>query len=330
MTEDFQFHPDLFDYRAQVTELLASHGYEWLSDYSTIDLQHDVNGLEIFGLANENVAFTVSGLIRQAFPEFTWHYVYEKDFGSRDPGWVVSFCKVAKEVPTFLENSDPEPQIIQPAGPDPNQVLQTRGYVFAEAIKELLTNADPKPLQSLLRWKVEKSDEENSYLPFASVALNYPTLREIIAGVTILNHPMGQYLLDFNPELLSTQPRMFTKYVDNYRLLIKLQHDQWGVLGNIQVIDEDVSLITTPVLKNSATARQVLNSFIRYAEQWILFNLIYELSGSTKCAKLSKLGDPDFSLFDQPEVAPHAFALFKLACHIDGFKQNLTKQAELL
>ena len=40
--ERFAFHPELFELRNAVLEMLADQGFAWLSEFSSIDLLHDV------------------------------------------------------------------------------------------------------------------------------------------------------------------------------------------------------------------------------------------------------------------------------------------------
>ncbi|MBN9522745.1 hypothetical protein J0H58_30210 [bacterium] len=43
----FEFHAELFGFRATVAEALADAGFVWLSDYGAIDLRHDAYGVEV-------------------------------------------------------------------------------------------------------------------------------------------------------------------------------------------------------------------------------------------------------------------------------------------
>jgi hypothetical protein len=82
----FTFYPELFDQRADATDVLEDAGIEWLTSYISIDLLHEEYGLEVCGIQQESDLETIAETLREAFPH--WHYcrVCFKD-GHRDPGW---------------------------------------------------------------------------------------------------------------------------------------------------------------------------------------------------------------------------------------------------
>lgn len=84
----FQFHPELFERRAEVMALLAEAGLEWFTDYSAVDLLHDNYGLEILGLKTESDAQRVQGIVQGRFPSWRFTRRYLRDH-KRDPGWKV-------------------------------------------------------------------------------------------------------------------------------------------------------------------------------------------------------------------------------------------------
>ena len=57
--EPFAFHPELFELRNEVLEALGSHGFAWLSEFASIDLLHDVYGLEVCGIRAEDDARSI-------------------------------------------------------------------------------------------------------------------------------------------------------------------------------------------------------------------------------------------------------------------------------
>ncbi len=65
----FDFHPDLFECRNTVLEILAEHGFAWLSDFSSIDLLHEVYGIEICGIHQESAAREIQQILGKIFPE---------------------------------------------------------------------------------------------------------------------------------------------------------------------------------------------------------------------------------------------------------------------
>ncbi len=81
------FHTELFEHRWIASERLAQHGFEWLADYTTIDLLHEEFGLGVGGIRDESAACRMVAILQAMFP--TWRYlsVFEKDWGDRDLGW---------------------------------------------------------------------------------------------------------------------------------------------------------------------------------------------------------------------------------------------------
>lgn len=319
MAQDFQFHADLFDYRNQVSEILAANGYEWMVDYNSIDLEHEVNGLEIFGIASQATALTISQLLRTALPQFLHHYVYEKDFG-RDPGWIVSICKNQKIVRPNEYETEAEPE------PDFDAVVETRGYTFAEAIMEFIADVNPQPLLGLLKWH-----HDNDYV--LCISVNTARLRELGAGLNVLAHPLGQQHLDFKPEVFANRPRISTQFIENYKLVFIVHHPQWGQVAAFTIVDTvisgtvEIAFFESVALKHSAEARQLLRSFIDQLEHWILFNLLYQLSQASKCINMGRLGEPFFTEIAEVSLS-HIFALYKLACRSQDFKRRLRKLVE--
>lgn len=86
---EFTFHPQLFETRSEVQQLLAAHGLHCLSDYSAIDVLHDVHGLEVLGLPDQGTAEQVLRLLRVKFPDWLHGHVTVREHVSRDPGWKV-------------------------------------------------------------------------------------------------------------------------------------------------------------------------------------------------------------------------------------------------
>jgi hypothetical protein len=87
--EPFAFHPELFELRNDVLEMLADHGFAWLSDFGSVDLLHDVYGLEVCGIRDESDARTIEALLRKRFASWVHSRRYYKDGRTREPGWKV-------------------------------------------------------------------------------------------------------------------------------------------------------------------------------------------------------------------------------------------------
>jgi hypothetical protein len=85
----FEFHPELFDVRNEALEALADGGYTWLSDFSSVDLLHDIYGLEVCGIPEQRDAQAIERLLRQLLPSWGHSRMMLKDYGDRDLGWKV-------------------------------------------------------------------------------------------------------------------------------------------------------------------------------------------------------------------------------------------------
>ena len=82
----FCFYPELFDQRADATDILEDAGIEWLTAYTAIDLLHEEYGLEVCGIQQQSDLETIAETLREAFPH--WHHCrvcFKR--GDRDPGW---------------------------------------------------------------------------------------------------------------------------------------------------------------------------------------------------------------------------------------------------
>jgi len=85
------FHPELFEQRAQALDALNEAGICWLSDFSAIDPDHDREGLSVTGVVNEQTANAVRQILGHLFP--CWRYIrfWHKDRGL-DVGWQVDIA----------------------------------------------------------------------------------------------------------------------------------------------------------------------------------------------------------------------------------------------
>lgn len=66
----FRFAPELFEFRNQVQAALSDAGFDWLSHYSAIDPLHDVYGVEVCGIREQEDAVAILQLLTRMFP--TW------------------------------------------------------------------------------------------------------------------------------------------------------------------------------------------------------------------------------------------------------------------
>jgi len=94
----FQFHTELFEFRARAMQALSAAGFDWFLDYTSVDLDHERFGIEVCGIQEEPKAEQILSALRPAFPSWGYSEIWEQYSGSRDLGWVVLIC------------SDPRPE----------------------------------------------------------------------------------------------------------------------------------------------------------------------------------------------------------------------------
>ena len=85
----FEFHAELFDFRNSVLEALSNSGFAWLSDFGSIDLLHDVYGLEVTAIRQEEDAVAIEALLRQMFPDWRYRRTFYEDHNLGEIGWKV-------------------------------------------------------------------------------------------------------------------------------------------------------------------------------------------------------------------------------------------------
>ena len=66
----FRFAPELFQYRNDVMAELHERGFDWLSHYSAIDPMHDVYGIEVCGIPDEDDAVSILEILIEMYPDW--------------------------------------------------------------------------------------------------------------------------------------------------------------------------------------------------------------------------------------------------------------------
>ena len=82
----FAFHPELFEHRTLAFERLATHQFNWFEHFSSIDLLHDIFGLEVCGIAREADAEIILCILEETFPDWPHSGVRYHPY-ERDRGW---------------------------------------------------------------------------------------------------------------------------------------------------------------------------------------------------------------------------------------------------
>jgi hypothetical protein len=93
----FEFHAELFEFRNAVLEALAENGFAWLSHFGSIDLLHDLYGLEVCAIHEEADAREIERILRDLFPEWRYQRTYYEDHNVRELGWKVIVSREAEE-----------------------------------------------------------------------------------------------------------------------------------------------------------------------------------------------------------------------------------------
>ena len=98
----FRFCPELFELRIEVQAALGDAGFEWLSHYSSVDPLHDVYGIEVCGIHEEDCAIAIRSLLISMFPNWRVGCLCHKDYG-REPGFKASVFRDEPQEPEQWE-----------------------------------------------------------------------------------------------------------------------------------------------------------------------------------------------------------------------------------
>ncbi len=96
----FAFHPELLEHRSKALDVLADHEFQWLDNFSCVDLVHDLFGLEVCGIRERDDAVAILRLLERQFPEWPYTNVYYYPY-ERDRGWKVIIHKLQDESPSW-------------------------------------------------------------------------------------------------------------------------------------------------------------------------------------------------------------------------------------
>ena len=86
--DTFRFCPELFEVRTGAVAALEAAGFHWLSHFSSIDILHDVYGIEVCGITDPGDANSIRELLDRIFPDWPYRFLYYKECG-RDVGYMV-------------------------------------------------------------------------------------------------------------------------------------------------------------------------------------------------------------------------------------------------
>ena len=89
----FQFQAELFEHRNTVLQCLADHDYTWLSDFGSVDMLHDVFGLEVCAIREKTDAESIRTLLAGLFPAWRHRRMYYEDQNRAEIGWKVMISR---------------------------------------------------------------------------------------------------------------------------------------------------------------------------------------------------------------------------------------------
>jgi hypothetical protein len=95
--KSFEFHAELFEFRSAVLEALSDNGFAWLSHFGSIDLLHDLYGLEVCAIREEADARAIERLLRGMFPKWRYQRTYYEDQNLGELGWKVIISRDAEQ-----------------------------------------------------------------------------------------------------------------------------------------------------------------------------------------------------------------------------------------
>jgi len=117
-----EFHGDLFELRNRVIQELTESDFLWLSDYSGVDLLHDLYGLEVTGIPREEDADVIKSLLCRIFPKWKHVRVYCVRHSVCEPGWKVMISQYPESFDDPAVPSEP----VEATGPFRRTVIRLR------------------------------------------------------------------------------------------------------------------------------------------------------------------------------------------------------------
>jgi hypothetical protein len=105
----FAFHGDLFQTRDRVRLLLANNGFNWLTHFGSIDLLHDVYGLEVTAISSEADAVAIEKLLRKQLREWRNSRVFYESNNVGEIGWKVIISRDPEQF-SDCTNCPPKPR----------------------------------------------------------------------------------------------------------------------------------------------------------------------------------------------------------------------------
>jgi len=96
------YFPELLNLRENVASELSLAGYDILSDYSSIDVMHDVHGFEVCGIVDSDIALHITRLLLSRFPGWNAGWIHPPD-RTETQEWVARIQRDYDLVPEYWE-----------------------------------------------------------------------------------------------------------------------------------------------------------------------------------------------------------------------------------
>ena len=88
----FRFSPELFEVRSDVLTALERAGFQWFSHFFSVDCLHDLHGIEVCGIREQDDAAAIRQLLMEMFPDWISDGLWYEDNGC-EPGWVAEIYR---------------------------------------------------------------------------------------------------------------------------------------------------------------------------------------------------------------------------------------------
>ncbi len=85
----FRFCPELFDIRNDTLAVLSEAGYEWMSHFGSVDIDHSLYGIEVCGIHEEEHADAIMEIMERRHPDWPYSRLRFRERWTREPGWAV-------------------------------------------------------------------------------------------------------------------------------------------------------------------------------------------------------------------------------------------------
>lgn len=90
---DFRFHAELLELRSGVLDALAQRGFAWLTDFGSVDVDHEQYGIEVTAIRERCAAVHIQRILREVLPSWKHSSSWYEDQNGGELGWKVIVCR---------------------------------------------------------------------------------------------------------------------------------------------------------------------------------------------------------------------------------------------